>query len=1757
MDPLSVLSATSHHRPSTPTQPQVSSDPEVIFRSGQVQHRTQSSFHPAAASNASDSTLQTTVTMPVELDERMVMLRQLLADPEVYQTFMAQGYRPAPPSAPRQSPPSPRTEQRRHSPRAEMPPPSLFDLGESPIQVAALRSGPLPQPKSMNQAAEHVYEPPTSIFTMEPKVQARPAPIPDVVPPGNVSVIHDPEPPKLHCKITGERVEDPTLQQLRTFDEQYAAYLTANGRTRVTNCMDQRLVTRWRVACPELEEARSYSLWAEHKAWYRALVQPHVPCSKTKVLAGITAIKYAGHGEDVRAGDVLDYYVKVQRWMELVQYGPSSIVPGDRLLADAFVRGLQSSPLLYELLKTEVASEKPAPDLPRVFRLAWRYASEIEQHNKQSYDWYGKRDRNSTPGTSKTPRDASQGEVTCGYCLRTFGRTLHHAESECRRKAQAIAAAKPTPVKPTVVKPTTTTASTPVTVVAEPRPTTSVAPPSRPAASPSAPASTPSVQANATATTSQKQCNYCGKSGHVESTCFAKARDTGKPRQRLHVTQIATVDDAADATTTEQHDSAAGQADDMAATTTSTTIMSIVDTPGADGLQLMHMLRLDQASTSTAPSQPSSTASSTIEGVPRAKFIIRFPGKDEQEVTALLDTGATADWVTPAMYSKLADAGFTVSRLPKPELVLLGGGQQTCTTGRVVHVQLHLRKTSPPSQAVTRDLRFDVQLREMPNSGNEDIILGYPTLLSTGLLHRIADLHEYFVMTQQDTISDDQNVPSTITSTSDVTEDEDASLDVVDIHEMLGTERSVDECNIQDAMSPEGRRQLDETLREYSDVFGPLPPDGARLPHFSIEYRPGCEEPKPRPLRRQSEAITAEIHRQTEEYLKAGVIRRVTSHRYAPAQILLAHKKDGTWRYCTDFRQVNDATETYHGNLPLCRDLLASLKGKKWFCSLDLTSGFTQCTVREQDRCKTVFRTTDGLFEWVRCPFGLKNLPMWFQDQMRTVFADLEGVICSIYIDDIVVFADTEKQLIERLRMILQRAREFNIRFKPSKCHFGLQQLEYLGFIVDADGIHISQSRRAALLSMRPPKSTAELRSFLGLANFFRDFVHGYATAVKPLTELCSTKRQFEWTPRRAEAFEQVQRLIADAPVLRHVDYTRPLILRTDASTVGIGAVLLQVDAKGDEHPIGFVSKAFNETEKRWSTYEQECYAMVRAILSFRHYLLGHKFRLETDHRNLTFIERPDASPKVVRWRLALQPYDFDVVHIPGTSNHVADALSRLLQVGIQAVSTSTESTEEISAIEKKRRFDQLHNDVVGHRGIHATLHALTRNKLDWPGMRSDVSTYVHSCPQCQKNARVSPQAVVASLTNESFEPFELVCIDFIGPLPDAADGSRYVHVIMDCFTRFVELRATPTCSAEEAARTLLDVFGRYGAPLYLRSDQGPSYTAAVISQFLTLVNSTHRPTLPYRPQSNGAVERANQEVMRHLRALLFDRSGVIGIDDWPSLLPLVQRIVNATVHSSTGFSPAQLLFGNRINLDRALVTGTITSSPDAILRNSEHAKYLSRLVEAQATLLAAAQRHQDEIVERRRAVDPDTPEPTRFAVGDLVLVRPVGKPEKLAPRLQGPYIVISIGGHDMNQYVLEHLASHTRPRSPVHVERLVPFTPLIDPEGHITTDFAATDAARRDAASVFFVDDIVDHCWARRVRSAEDPTVWVKGDVLKAPPPRAGLKLRRSLIWFRVKWLGYTDDEATWEPLANVEGRDALTDYLVAHPKLAKLLKL
>ncbi|XP_062201998.1 uncharacterized protein LOC133904517 [Phragmites australis] len=409
--------------------------------------------------------------------------------------------------------------------------------------------------------------------------------------------------------------------------------------------------------------------------------------------------------------------------------------------------------------------------------------------------------------------------------------------------------------------------------------------------------------------------------------------------------------------------------------------------------------------------------------------------------------------------------------------------------------------------------------------------------------------------------------------------------------------------------------------------------------------------------RRMDANQLAELKEQMQELLDKGFIRPSSSPWGAP--VIFVPKKDGTQRMCIDYRALNEVTIKNKYPLPRIEDLFDMLIGACVFSKIDLRSGYHQLKIRASDIPKTAFVTRYGLYEYTVMSFGLTNAPAYFMYLMNKVFMEYLDKFVVVFIDDILVYSQNEVEHEEHLRMVLQKLRENQLFAKLSKCEFWLKEVPFLSHIISAGGVSIDPSKVRDVLNWKPPQNVSEIRSFLGLAGYYRRFIEGFSKIAKPMTELLGKGAEFKWTTAREASFNELKKRLTSAPVLIMPDTQKPFSVYCDASRQGLGCVLMQ---KG--HVIAYASRQLRKHEENYPTHDLELAAVVHALKIWRHYLIGQRCEIYSDHKSLKYIfTQPDLNLRQRRWLELIKDYNLGINYHPGKANVVADALSRKSQV--------------------------------------------------------------------------------------------------------------------------------------------------------------------------------------------------------------------------------------------------------------------------------------------------------------------------------------------------------------------------------------------------------------------------------------------------------------------------------------------------------------
>ncbi|GJS47260.1 putative reverse transcriptase domain-containing protein [Tanacetum coccineum] len=453
----------------------------------------------------------------------------------------------------------------------------------------------------------------------------------------------------------------------------------------------------------------------------------------------------------------------------------------------------------------------------------------------------------------------------------------------------------------------------------------------------------------------------------------------------------------------------------------------------------------------------------------------------------------------------------------------------------------------------------------------------------------------------------------------------------------------------------EGKKLKDVPIaRDFPEVFPEdlpgLPP--VRPVEFQIDLIPGAA-PVARAPYRLAPSEMKELSEQLQELSDKGFIRPSSSPWGAP--VLFVKKKDGSFRMCIDYRELNKLTVKNRYPLPRIDDLFDQLQGSSIYSKIDLRSGYHQLRVREQDIPKTAFRTRYGHYEFQVMPFGLTNAPAVFMDLMNRVCKPYLDKFVIVFIDDILIYSKDEKEHEEHLKAILELLKEEKLYAKFSKCEFWIPKVQFLGHVIDSRGIHVDPAKIESIKDWASPKTPTEIRQFLGLAGYYRRFIEGFSKIAKPMTKLTQKGIKFDWGEKEENAFQLIKQKLCSAPILALPEGSKDFVVYCDASHKGLGVVLMQ-----REKVIAYASRQLKVHEKNYTTHDLELGSVVFALKIWRHYLYGTKCTVFTDHKSLQHIlDQKELNMRQRRWLELLSDYDCDIRYHPGKANVVADALSR------------------------------------------------------------------------------------------------------------------------------------------------------------------------------------------------------------------------------------------------------------------------------------------------------------------------------------------------------------------------------------------------------------------------------------------------------------------------------------------------------------------
>ena len=845
------------------------------------------------------------------------------------------------------------------------------------------------------------------------------------------------------------------------------------------------------------------------------------------------------------------------------------------------------------------------------------------------------------------------------------------------------------------------------------------------------------------------------------------------------------------------------------------------------------------------------------------------------------------------------------------------------------------------------------------------------------------------------------------------------------------------------------------TVSDFPDVFPEelpgLPPH--REIEFAIDVVPGAIPASITPYR-MAPLELKELKLQLQELLEKGFIRPSVSPWGAP--VLFVKKKDGTLHLCIDYRQLNKLTIKNKYPLPRIDDLFDQLKGASIFSKIDLQSGYHQLRIKDADVHKTAFRTRYRHYEFLVMPFGLTNAPAAFMDLMNRVFRPYVDQFVVVFIDDILVYSKDQEGHDTHLRVVLETLRKEQLYAKLSKCEFWMNEVSFLGHIVSKEGIRVDPKKIKLVVEWKPPRNVTEVRSFLGLAGYYRRFVKGFSMTAAPMTRLLQKNVKYECSEKCQRSFDKLKAFLTEAPVLGQPTCGREYVIFSDASLNGLGCVLMQ-----EGKVVAYASRQLKPHEKNYPTHDLELAAIVFALKIWRHYLYGEKCFIYTDHKSLKYLpSQRELNLRQRRWMELIKDYDCVIDYHSGKANVVADALSRksiqtlrALNAHLSLLDDSTVVAELIArpsllnqVLEAQRKEEKIvsiinqirngketeftvnENGVLyykdrvcvpdcndlrkfileeAHSGSFAIHPGSTKMYRDlkmsfwWSGMKRDVSEFVTKCLVCQrvKAEHQVPSGLLQPIRIPEWK-WDRITMDFVVGLPLTGRRHDSVWVVVDRLTKSAHFLPVRTdYSLDKLAELYIkEIVRLHGIPVSIISDRDPRFTSRFWGKLQEALGTRLNFSTAFHPQTDGQSERVIQILEDMLRSCVIDLEG-----SWDRHIALVEFVYNNSFQSSIGMAPYEALYGRkcRTPLCWTELSEKKVIGPDLIRETEEKVKMI------RDRLKVATDRQKSYADMKRKDIRYEIGEKVFLKVSPWKKVMKFGRKGKLSPRFIGPYEVI------------------------------------------------------------------------------------------------------------------------------------------------------
>lgn len=755
----------------------------------------------------------------------------------------------------------------------------------------------------------------------------------------------------------------------------------------------------------------------------------------------------------------------------------------------------------------------------------------------------------------------------------------------------------------------------------------------------------------------------------------------------------------------------------------------------------------------------------------------------------------------------------------------------------------------------------------------------------------------------------------------------------------------------------------------------------------NADARPIFCKPRPIPF-----AWKDKVEAQLNNLVQIGMLEPVENSDWGTPLVPIL-KPSGDIRICGDYKvTINKHLIDYKYPLPRIEEIFATLQGGELFSKLDLANAYNQLVLDESSQDLCTWSTHLGVFRMKRLPFGIKTAGAIFQKTIETLLKDIPN--CINFMDDIVVTGKDFNSHIHTLKTVLNRLQAHGLRLNADKCKFFQDKITYLGFNIDKNGLSKNRAHIESVLNAPRPKDVSETRAFIGMCNFYSTFIPQFTSKINPLYELLRKDVEFHWSKRCQESYELMKQEVASDRVLVHFDPNKPIILTTDAANSAVAGILSHEFKDGSRRPIAFISRALSKAERNYSTIQKEALAIIFSVTKLRQYLLGITFVIETDHKPLLTIFGHDkglpimAAARMQRWALILSGFTFKINYVKGILN-IADTLSRMPQhepmdepeeadyvnsikpsdifrINYKNIAIATRNDPILSKLldaiqvgdvqnlkdecykSFRSRSSELsveHGCILwgyrtiiplkfreqvlldlhrSHLGIVKTK-SLARSYIWWPGLDRQIENMIKSCNSCQLT-QVSPEKGSLIPWSPTTKPWSRIHVDYAGPI-----HGQYLLIIIDSYSKWVEVFLTKTITSNFTICKLREVFSRFGLVDTIVSDNGRQFTSDEFRIFTENNQVKHIFTAPGHPSTNGQAENFVKTVKKCIYSNLKEST--------PEIMEVfLHRFLldyRSSRHCTTGDSPAKLMFNRELKTRFSLLKPPTTR--EKIICNQEN----------------------------------------------------------------------------------------------------------------------------------------------------------------------------------------------------------------------------